>query len=82
MSRTMTPSTRETRIEPTITVNGKPTPWSGQSVRTLLLDAGIAPDRGGVAVALNGTVVPRADWDSTAVRPDDKIEIVHIVRGG
>lgn len=72
----------ESRLQQTITVNGKPTPWSGQSVRTLLAEAGIAPERGGVAVALNGTVVPRADWDSTALRPEDKIEIVHIVRGG
>jgi sulfur carrier protein len=38
--------------------------------------------RGGVAVALNGEVVPRAEWDQTPVKPDDKIEIVHIVRGG
>jgi len=72
----------ETRVEQTITINGARKPWSGQSVRALLVEAGIAPERGGVAVALNGAVVPRGDWDSTAVRPDDKIEIVHIVRGG
>ena len=72
----------ETHVKQTITVNGKRQPWSGQSVRALLVEAGIAPERGGVAVALNGAVVPRGEWDSTAVRPDDKIEIVHIVRGG
>lgn len=66
----------------TISVNGKPTPWTGQTVTALLADAGIAPERGGIAVALNGTVVSRGAWDATAVRPGDKVEIVHIVRGG
>ena len=78
MSKAMT----DARTEQTITVNGARKPWSGQSLHTLLTEAGIAPDRGGVAVARNGEVVPRAAWDSTAVQPDDKIEIVHIVRGG
>jgi sulfur carrier protein len=72
----------DTHVKRTFTVNGAPRPWSGQSLRALLADSGVAPDRGGVAVARNGAVVPRADWDSTAVQPDDRIEIVHIVRGG
>jgi sulfur carrier protein len=78
----MSEAMSDTHVKQTITVNGARKPWSGQSLRALLAEAGIAPDRGGVAVARNGAVVPRAAWDSTAVQPDDKIEIVHIVRGG
>ncbi len=68
--------------EQTITVNGEASPWSDQDVAALLAGRGIESGRGGVAVALNGEVVPRADWGQTRVKPDDRIEIVHIVRGG
>ena len=66
----------------TITVNGEARPWARQDLRALLSEAGVDPTRGGVAVAVNGEVVPRAEWDQTRLRPDDRIEIVHIVRGG
>lgn len=66
----------------TILVNGEPVPLNGGSIRALLADRGIDEGRGGVAIAINGEVVPRGDWDRTPLRPDDKIEIVHIVRGG
>ena len=36
----------------------------------------------GFAVALNGVVVRRADWTTTAVRDGDAIEIVRAVPGG
>jgi len=35
-----------------------------------------------VAVAINGTVVPRRDWETRAVEPDDDIEIVGPLSGG
>ncbi len=66
----------------TITVNGESRPWQAQTVRELLAADGLATDRGGLAVALNASVVPRRQWDATPVKPDDRIEIVHIVRGG
>ncbi len=66
----------------TITVNGERRPWQAQTVRELLTADGVVANRGGLAVALNASVVPRTEWDATAVRPDDRIEIVHIVRGG
>lgn len=66
----------------TITVNGEARPWDSQDVRALLAETGIDPARGGVAVAVNGEVVPRAEWEQTRLRPNDRIEIVHIVRGG
>jgi thiamine biosynthesis protein ThiS len=34
------------------------------------------------AIALNQQVVPRSKYDSTAIKDNDKIEIVHAVGGG
>jgi thiamine biosynthesis protein ThiS len=35
-----------------------------------------------IAVELNRSVVRRADWSSTPLRDEDRIEIVHFVGGG
>ncbi len=35
-----------------------------------------------VAVELNGTIVPRSEWESAALAEDDRLEIVHFVGGG
>jgi thiamine biosynthesis protein ThiS len=35
-----------------------------------------------VAIELNQAVVRKRDWNSTVVRDDDRIEIVHFVGGG
>lgn len=66
----------------TIILNGEKLPMTSRDIRGLLAEKGIDSDRGGVAVAVNGEVVPRAVWDQTQVKPNDQIEIVHIVRGG
>ena len=34
------------------------------------------------AMALNQQVVPRSKYDSTSIKEDDKVEIVHAVGGG
>jgi len=36
----------------------------------------------GIAVALNGAIVPRAAWPQTPLRPGDSIEIVRALQGG
>lgn len=36
----------------------------------------------GVAVAVNRSVVPRGDWDTTTVASGDTIEIITAVQGG
>jgi len=65
-----------------ITVNGEGREWRDVNVRQLLAESGIEPGKGGLAVAINATVVPRAAWDATRIQAGDKIEIVRIVRGG
>jgi sulfur carrier protein len=36
----------------------------------------------GIAVAVNGSVVPRSSWEETRLDVDDKIEILTAVAGG
>jgi sulfur carrier protein len=36
----------------------------------------------GIAIALNGSVLPRSAWAVTALRPGDNIEIVRAMQGG
>jgi sulfur carrier protein len=65
-----------------IRVNGEEVAWREGDVVALLARSGIDPARPGIAVAVNGRVVPRADWSASAVRPGDEIEIVGAVAGG
>lgn len=65
-----------------VTINGEMVTVEADDILSILDARGIDANKGGVAVALNGEVVPRAEWDQTAINPEDKIEIVHIVRGG
>lgn len=36
----------------------------------------------GVAVAVDGDIVPKAQWASTALRPDTAVEVLTAVQGG
>lgn len=65
-----------------IIVNGEAHDFSGGSLRALIADFGIDPDRRGVAVALNGEMVPRTLWNATRPGPGDRIEIVQPLAGG
>ncbi len=39
-------------------------------------------DSKGIAVAVNLNIVPRSKWETTTIRENDEIEIVHAVQGG
>ena len=41
-----------------------------------------APDGRGVAVALDGEVIPRGEWATTEVSDGQQVEILHAVQGG
>jgi sulfur carrier protein len=64
-----------------ISVNGEPTTTAAGSTVADLVDA-LAGRRGGVAVAVNEDVVPRAAWADTPLRPGDRVEILTAVQGG
>jgi sulfur carrier protein len=36
----------------------------------------------GIAVAVDGTVVPRSSWEATELRPGQVVEVVGAVQGG
>lgn len=66
-----------------ITVNGKIRDHIADLFLPALLDeAGVALGARGIAVAVNGTVVPRARWAERAVADGDAIEIVKVLQGG
>jgi sulfur carrier protein len=65
-----------------IRVNGEDEPLRARSVEGLLAEKEIPADMRGIAVALNGRVVPRAEWRETPLRAGDAIEIVLARQGG
>jgi thiazole synthase len=44
--------------------------------------AGAPEDRRGVAVALDGEVVPRGEWDATPLRDGQTVEVLAAIQGG
>lgn len=65
----------------TITVNGRSEVLEGaRTVRALLHQLGLG--REGVAVAINGAVVPRSAQESTLLRAGDQVEVICAVGGG
>jgi thiamine biosynthesis protein ThiS len=46
------------------------------------LVASLAMKADRVAVELNREIVPRSNWEATALRDGDELEIVHFVGGG
>ncbi len=66
----------------TIRVNGEEQPLSAETVTGLLAAQDIDPGARGLAVAVNGAVVPRRVWPDTALAPGDEIEIVEPFAGG
>ncbi len=54
--------------EALIRVNGTSEPLSASTLAALLADKAIDAGQRGIAVALNGTVIPRAAWPATALR--------------
>jgi sulfur carrier protein len=65
-----------------IRVNGEEEPLHAQSVAGLLAQKEISTDMRGIAVAVNGRVIPRADWPNTPLSAGDAIEIVLARQGG
>jgi len=64
-----------------ITVNGQPRESAdGLSLAELVRD--ISDRSTGIAVAVNGEVVPRGSWSGTAVQPGDRVDVVTAVQGG
>ncbi len=72
---------QETAIPP-IRVNGDSEPFAAVTLEQLLEGKAVDTGKRGIAVALNGAVVPRAAWRDTVLKPSDSIEIVRARQGG
>ena len=55
---------------------------AGETVGALLVHLGLDVDARGVAVAVDGEVVPRASWQSYAVGEDARVEVLTAMQGG
>jgi sulfur carrier protein len=55
---------------------------SGETLVTVLDRLGLSLDARGVAVAVNGEVVPRADWKTFVLAQDARIEVLTAMQGG
>ena len=66
-----------------VVLNGEPRDLpESSSVTDAVAATGAAPAGRGVAVAIDGEVVPRGEWDTTLVHADQSIEVLQAVQGG
>ena len=63
-------------------VNGAARPLGDGTLTGLLEAEAVNTKTRGVAVAVNGQVVPRHAWAATRLAPGDEIEIVKLFVGG
>jgi sulfur carrier protein len=52
------------------------------TLAVLLAEKAVDTEQKGIAVALNGAVVPRAAWAETPLKAGDNVEIVRARQGG
>jgi sulfur carrier protein len=64
-----------------VILNGEPRELDEGATVDAAVEITGAPDRG-VAVAVDGEVVPRGQWTSTALHDGQRIEVLQAVQGG
>ena len=52
------------------------------TVAVAVREAGVEPEGRGVAVAVDGEVVPRGEWQEMELRDGQQAEVLHAVQGG
>jgi sulfur carrier protein len=63
-------------------VNGEQRELGERATVEAAVRAAGAPDGRGVAVALDGEVVPRGEWATTEIRDGQEVEVLRAVQGG
>jgi sulfur carrier protein len=64
-------------------VNGERSEISaGETVATVLGWLGLEANARGVAVAVDGEVLPRACWETFALQEDARVEVLTAMQGG
>lgn len=72
----------QTTLNARIRVNGQDEPLNATTLAALLDQKAVDTSQKGIAVALNGAVVPRAEWPATPLNAGDSVEIVRARQGG
>jgi sulfur carrier protein len=66
-----------------ITLNGQSSDTvEGETVATVLGRLGLSLNARGVAVAVDGEVVPRAGWETFALQENARVEVLTAMQGG
>jgi sulfur carrier protein len=66
-----------------VTLNGETAELrDGATVDDAVAASGVHESRRGVAVAVDGEVVPRGEWQATELREGQRIEVLQAVQGG
>ncbi len=63
-----------------LTINGEPREIAAETVARLVGELGLDPRK--VAVERNLEIVPKSQFEATALNDGDRIEIVHFIGGG
>jgi sulfur carrier protein len=63
-------------------VNGETRSVRAETVEALLAELGLAPSRPGIAVAVDGALVPRRDWADARLSAARSIEFISASQGG
>jgi sulfur carrier protein len=66
-----------------VLLNGEPHDLpDGATVAEAVTASGAPPAGRGVAVAMDGEVVPRSEWEATELRAGQRVEVLQAVQGG
>ena len=52
------------------------------TVEAAVREAGVSEPARGVAVAVDGEVVPRGEWSAVMLERGQRVEVLHAVQGG
>jgi sulfur carrier protein len=65
-----------------VSVNGEDRDVAGRTVSELVGELGLPTDGRGVAVAIDGEVLPRGTWAARALSPGERVEVLTAMQGG
>lgn len=65
-----------------VELNGKPKIIEKNTTLLALIRDIMKENMNGIAIAINGSVVTKAKWETTQIRDADRIELVRATQGG
>ena len=65
-----------------IELNGRAVNVAAKATVADAVTAAGATERRGIAVAVEGEVVPRSEWERTPLHEHQQVEVLHAVQGG